>query len=70
MQVNDNLKPCTRCGGKLRPVQSKDGSINALYCDDCRTIHMLNDVYVSMDATIDQYNRKYDKIKAERSNDA
>jgi uncharacterized protein with PIN domain len=57
--LKTNAKPCAKCGGKLRPVKSGDGMINALYCDECRTIHMLNDEYKSMEATIEQYNRKY-----------
>lgn len=58
---NSKLKPCARCGGKLRPVQSKDGSINAIYCDECRTLHILNYEYGSMEETIDQYNQLYDE---------
>ena len=62
MPTNDKLKPSYKCGGKLHPVNSDDAALNALYCNDCRTIHMLNDVYVSMDATIKQYNRLYDEL--------
>lgn len=58
MPTNE-LKPCTRCGAKLRTVQSKDGGINALYCDECKTIHMLNDIYKSMEETIEHYNDKH-----------
>lgn len=58
---NNKIKPCARCGGKLRPVQSKDGSINAIYCDECRTLHILNYEYENMEETIEQYNRLYDE---------
>lgn len=58
MPANE-IKPCTRCGSKLRPIQSGDKSINALYCDSCRTLHMLNDIYKSMEATIEHYNDKH-----------
>lgn len=57
----EELKPCYECGGKLQPVQSSDGVLNALYCDTCRCIHIFNDECGSMDATIDQYNRLYDE---------
>ena len=56
----NKLKPCTRCGGKLRHDQSMDGSINAIYCDECRTLHILNYECGSMEDTIEQYNRLYD----------
>ena len=57
--TTNEIKPCAKCGGKLRPVQSGDGAINALYCDKCKTIHMLNDKYKSMEATIERYNSEH-----------
>lgn len=67
--MTSELKPCTRCGGKLRPVKSKDGSINAIYCDKCRTLHILNYEYGSMEETIEQYNRLYDGKTGENDAD-
>lgn len=52
-------KPCNQCGGKLRPVHNEDKTVNALYCDSCKTLHMLNDEYKSMEATIERYNREF-----------
>lgn len=57
----EELKPCYECGGKLQPVQSSDGVLNALYCENCQILHMFNDQCGSMDATIEQYNRLYDE---------
>lgn len=61
MILTNELKPCTRCGGKLRPVKSADKAINALYCESCRALHLFNDEYGSMEATIDRYNRVYNE---------
>lgn len=68
METNE-LKPCARCGGKLRPVQSRDGSINAIYCDECRTLHILNYEYGNMEETIEQYNRLYDGKTGDNDDD-
>lgn len=59
--MHNEIKPCISCGGNLRPVQSEDKSINVLYCDNCRTLHLFNDEYGSMEATIERYNRVYDE---------
>lgn len=61
----EELKPCYECGGKLQQVQSSDGVLNALYCENCLTMHMFNDECGIMDATIEKYNRLYDEHTGE-----
>lgn len=61
MTTNKKPRPCTKCGGKLRPVKSRDSVVNALFCDDCRTLHMFNVECGSAEATIERYNNRFDE---------